>query len=566
MRLQVKFQRKPVAIAMLTALSLSNAGPAVAAADTQELLELKNTIVNLVDALVEQGVISKDKAEALKRDAAAKARVDAASAAQVVEEPAPVDAPGSQVVRVPYVPEFVKDEIRAQVREELRQDVTNDVIAKAKEERWGVKDALPSWVSAMTWAGDIRLRDQFDGYASDNLPGTYPNFMEINDAGGITRAGADTFLNSTEDRNRLRYRLRFGFDAEIAEDLHANLRLASGNEINPVSLNQTLGQSGQMNDIFIDRVYLQWKARDYRNLEWLTVTGGRMNKPFFASEIVWDDDLAFEGFAANLRQSVSVLADMVGADSGLEKTFVGTNFGAFPVFEDELPLVDDSSNDKWLWGAQLTFDHAFEDDSSFKVGVSYYDYINIFGQRNAFGSTLTDWTAPEFMQKGNTVYDIRNDNDLTTELFGLAADFTYLNLTTRYDYAGFAPTHVVLTGDIVKNIGYDEDAIERRTGARIDERSLGYYVDLRVGRPVVSARGEWAVFTNYRYLQRDAVLDAFTDSNFHLGGTDTKGYVLGGEYGLARNTWLRVRWLSSDEIDGAPLGIDTLQADLNARF
>jgi hypothetical protein len=564
--LKVKFQRKPVVIAMLTALSLSNAGPALAATDTQELLELKNTIVNLVDALVTQGVISKEQAETLKRDAAAKARIDAATPAQVVEEAAPVDAPGTQVVRVPYVPEFVKDEIRAQVREELRADVANDVIAKAKEERWGVKDALPAWVTAMTWYGDFRLRDQFDGYASGNLPGTYPNFMAINDAGGITRAGADTFLNSTEDRNRLRWRLRFGFESVIADDLKFDLRLASGNEINPVSLNQTLGNSGQMNDIFIDRVYLQWKARDYKNLDWLTVSAGRINKPFLASEMTWDDDLAFEGVAANLRQSIATLADMVGADIDLPKTHIGTNFGAFPIFEEELPLVDGSSNDKWLWGAQLVFDHAFEDESLLKLGVSYYDFVNIFGQRNAFGSTLKDWTAPEFMQKGNTVYDIRNDNDLTTELFGLAADFTYLSLTARFDYAGFGATHVILTGDILKNIGYDEDAIERRTGARIDERSLGYYIDLRIGRPVVAKRGEWAVFTNYRYLQRDAVVDAFTDSNFHLGGTDTKGYVIGGELGVTKDTWLRVRWLSADEIDGAPLGIDTLQADLNARF
>lgn len=564
----MNFQRKPVLAAVLAALTLMQAEAADAASEKQELLELKNTIVNLVDALVAQGVLTKDQADTLKRDAAAKARVDAAKVANAAptEEPMPTDAPDSKVVRVPYVPEFVKEEIREQVREELRADVAKDVIATAKEERWGVKDALPDWVNALTFYGDFRLRDQFDAYASDNLPSTYPDFMSINDAGGITRAGANTFLNSTEDRNRLRWRLRTGFRAEIAEEVLFDLRLSSGNEINPVSLNQTLGNSGQLNPIFIDRAYLQWNLEDENEVNWLTVTGGRMNKPFFQTEVVWDDDLAFEGVAANLRQSVSALADLVGADVDLPNTFVGTNFGAFPIFEEELPLVDSSSNDKWLWGAQLVFDHAFEDDSIVKFGVSYYDFVNIFGQRNDFGSIAKDWTAPQFMQKGNTVYDIRNDNDLTTELFGLAADFTYLALTARFDYAGFGPTHVVLTTDVVKNIGYDEEAIERRTGARIDERSLGYYIDLRVGRPIVARRGEWALFTNYRYLQRDAVVDAFTDSNFHLGGTDTKGYVIGGELGVTKDTWLRVRWLSADEIDGAPLGIDTLQADLNARF
>jgi len=553
--------------AMLAAALVLQPDVGMANQEKAELLELKNTIVNLVDALVEQGVLTKDKAEALKRDAVAKARVEAADAARVVEAPVPEDTKDTaQVVRVPYVPEFVKDEIREQVREELRADVAKDVIAKAKEERWGVKDALPEWVTHMTWFGDLRLRDQFDSFASDNLPNTYPNFLAINSAGGITRAGGDTFLNSTEDVNRLRFRLRFGFENQLFDDTRMLIRLASGNEINPVSLNQTLGQSGQLSEIFIDRAFLEWKARDYRGRPWLTVAGGRLDRPFLATDLVWDDDLAFEGFVAHLRQSISTVGEMIGLDNGLDRTSVGANIGAFPVFEDELPIPDGSSNDKWLWGAQLTFDQSFEDSSLFQVGLAYYDYVNIFGQRNEFGSRLKDWTAPEFVQKGNTIFDIRNDNDLTTELFGLAADFTLVNVTARYDYAGFAPTHVVLTGDVVKNIGYDESAIARRTGAIIDERSFGYRFGVRVGRPVVSHRGEWAFFTDYRYLQRDAVVDAFTDSNFRLGGTDVKGYMIGGELGVTRNTWMRVRWMSGEEIDGAPLGIDVLQADLNARF
>jgi hypothetical protein len=565
----VNFQRKPVLAAVIAAFTLMQAEAAEAATEKQELLELKNTIVNLVDALVAQGVLTGEQAETLKRDAAAKARVDAAKIAKAapVEEPVPADAPGSKVVRVPYVPEFVKEEIREQVREELRADVANDVIAKAKEERWGVKDALPGWVNTMTFYGDFRLRNQQDFYASDNLPSTYPDFMAINDAGGITRAGGDTFLNTTEDQNRLRFRVRFGFDSIVAEDFKVGVRLVTGNEINPVSFNETLGRSGKLNGIFVERAFLSWQDRDASGLDWVTLTGGRMNRPFFSTDLVWDNDLMFEGVTAHFRQSGEWLASLAGLDGGdLRKTHLGTTIGIYPVLSEELAFPDDSSNDKWLWGAQLNFDHAFQDESLFTLGLAYYDYINIFGQRNAFGSSLKDWTAPEFSQKGNTVFDIRNDNDLTTELFALASDFTLLNLTASFDYAGFAPTHVIVTGDVVKNLGYDESAIERRTGARIEERSLGYAVGLRVGRQQVLKPGDWAVFTQYRYLQRDAVVDAFTDSNFHLGGTDSKGYIIGTEFGFLGNSSVMLRWFSADEIDGAPLGIDTLQADLNARF
>jgi hypothetical protein len=61
-------------------------------------------------------------------------------------------------------------------------------------------------------------------------------------------------------------------------------------------------------------------------------------------------------------------------------------------------------------------------------------------------------------------------------------------------------------------------------------------------------------------------LDAFTDSDFHLGGTDAKGYVLGGSYGISKNTWATVRYYTTDSIDGPPRAIDTVQFDLNARF
>jgi hypothetical protein len=67
-------------------------------------------------------------------------------------------------------------------------------------------------------------------------------------------------------------------------------------------------------------------------------------------------------------------------------------------------------------------------------------------------------------------------------------------------------------------------------------------------------------------LQGDAVVDAFTDSDFHLGGTNAKGYMLSAAYGLGRNVWLRARWLSAREVDGPPLDIDVLQLDLQAGF
>jgi hypothetical protein len=82
----------------------------------------------------------------------------------------------------------------------------------------------------------------------------------------------------------------------------------------------------------------------------------------------------------------------------------------------------------------------------------------------------------------------------------------------------------------------------------------------------VTTAGAWRALIGYRYLQRDAVIDSLTDSDFHGGGTDATGYYFIGDYGLANHLWVRLRYLSANEIDGPRLGVDTVQIDLNTQF
>jgi len=87
------------------ALALAPVATSFAADERQSLEELRNTVVNLLNALVEQGVISRDKAAQMVKAAQDKAAADAAAVAKADEG----------AVRVPYVPQIVKDEIAKQV-------------------------------------------------------------------------------------------------------------------------------------------------------------------------------------------------------------------------------------------------------------------------------------------------------------------------------------------------------------------------------------------------------------------------------------------------------------------
>ncbi len=525
---------KKLSVAALLCTLLSQP---VLAAEKSDPSPVDPTTRKLIRLLVEQGVLTQEKADALLREA---------------EKPEPATAPGANtkpepgVVRVPYVPETIKNEMREQIKQE--------VLAQAKQERWGDPGTLPDWLGRIKWEGDIRLRYQQDLFPPGNS-GIRLNYQAINSAGGITKAGDNLFVSDAEDRDRFRLRARLGMLAKVNDSLEAGLRLASGSIGDPVSTNQTLGNTFNRNTIALDRAYLRFDPKP-----WLTLWGGKVPNPWFGTDLVWDEDLNFDGIAAQYKPK---LTDRLNGFA---------TFGWFPLQE-----IARSPNDKYLIGVQAGFDWKPAANQRAKLGLAYYEYRYISGQRNALGSTLLDFTAPQFVQKGNSMFDIRNDSG-ATNLYALVSDFKELNLTASWDMAAFDPVHLVLTGDFVENIGYDQEEILQRTGLNIEPKTSGYQVKLAVGAPVMKKRADWQFIMAYKYLERDAVLDAFTDSDFYLGGTDAKGWILGGSYGLATNTWLSLRWLSANEITGPfiegvpnspvtlPLAIDVLQIDINAKF
>jgi hypothetical protein len=261
----------------------------------------------------------------------------------------------------------------------------------------------------------------------------------------------------------------------------------------------------------------------------------------------------FDGVVANYRWNFN-------RSFAQPSNFYAT-LGAFPLQEIEL-----SSHDKWLFGGQVGFDWRTDGGHRFRLGAAYYDYQNIVGQENAPDSTLLDYTAPPFVQKGNTLFDIRNDTDPTTNLFALAADYRLIDVTGSADWRVFSRYRLALLADYVNNVGYHEADVLARTGMVVPPRTKGYDAEISFGSTDLTEAGAWRVGVAYRYLMRDAVLDAFTDSDFHLGGTDAKGFIINVDFAPASRVWARLRYLSANEIDGPPLGIDVWQLDLNARF
>jgi hypothetical protein len=177
------------------------------------------------------------------------------------------------------------------------------------------------------------------------------------------------------------------------------------------------------------------------------------------------------------------------------------------------------------------------------------------------------------------VFDINGalntQNGTQNWLWGLASKFHVLNLSGSLDLGYFGSTHIIVSGDWVKNLGFDANEIAARTGFQVNRNVEGWVSSVQVGWPAMDRQYAWNGFIGYRTVQRDATVDAFTEQDFHLGGTDAKGYFMGGRFAFQKNTYLVLRWYSAKAIQGVeragyngtlPYAIDVGQLDVQTAF
>ncbi|MEH6348440.1 putative porin [Pseudomonas sp. 3JA] len=533
----------------------------------------ENATINLIRLLVQQGVLKQDQADGLIAQAEREA-VQARQAATAVAA-APAGAPGD--VRVQYVPNIVREQIRDQVKAE--------VMATAKQENWAQPNTFPDWVSRISFDGDIRLRDESRYYSGTNS-NEIVDFARLNDKGPYdvnpnSSSSLPPLLNTREDRENLfRLRARLGMKAVIAPQWTAGIRIGTGSDNNPVSTTQTLGGGFGKKDIWLDQGYLTWKPSDE-----LTFTGGRFANPFFSTDLLYSGDLNFDGVAANFNHKLN-------QDWGVFGTV-----GAFPVeYTNDTSTSNGSdkeeSDNKWLYGAQLGANWAINDSNRIKGALAYYRFDDIEGQRSSPCQPWagdpgcdSDGSRVAFMQKGNTVFLLRDItpnplNPSTTpqpQYVGLASEFNLLDLNLAWDTDLPEDLKLRSQAHYVHNLGYDEGEMRKRSAGQfannldsngeVESGANAWMLQFTLGNSLELKReGDWNLFAGYKYIQPDALPDGFNDSSFHLGGTNAKGYFLGGNYGLASNVFATGRWLSSEAVYGAPYDIDVLQLEINTRF
>jgi hypothetical protein len=590
----------------------------------------QNAVINLINRLVQRGVLTKEDASELIQQAeadaarakeeAAKANAAAAANSEFAQSsllptpgelknataltqaapqptPAPEEMPPAlqpgpdNTVRVTYIPEIVKN----QLREQIEQDVLRD--ARRADDKFGPQPLVPDWVNRITLFGDIRLRYELDDFPGGNdNTGAFPNFNAINTGPPFDVAG-NSFppeYNVDKNRQRFRFRVRVGLNADLGDGFSIGIRGATGENDSPVTENQTLGNANnaqggnfQRYSIWLDRAFLKWEAGGLPERD-LTITVGRMDNPFFSTTLIWASDLGFDGAAISGRyQIVRGLTPFITA-------------GAFPVYNTDFNFANTNpakfnSTDKYLYAVQGGADWSLNRDFHLKLAGAFYDFNSIEGRLSNPFTPLTssdqgntDDLRPLFAQNGNTYMALRNivptaaNNNGTAlqfQYYGLATPFHEVAITGRADYNHFEPFQVSVTGEWVTNTAFDRNSVAAKA---VNNRGsapsgvIGRYIGgnsawnvyLTLGNPVLQKRWDWNLGIGYRYVESDSVVDGFNDSDFGapLYGTNLKGYTIFGYLALSPVVYLGFHYYSANSVAGPPFKSDVFQFDIGGKF
>jgi hypothetical protein len=540
----------------------------------------ESAMVRLIKGLIDSGALKKDVGEALLAQAQAES-LTAQQAQRQAAAPATASAAQAGDVRVPYVSQSVRNQIRDEVKQE--------VMAQAKTEGWATPNEMPEWTKRIQFEGDVRLRNESRLFASDNNDYT-SDYNAINAGSGYdinqNNYKSVPMPNTLQSRKNIwRARARLGILATISENTKAGIRLATGGDNGPTSTTQTLGGGLGKKNIWLDQAWFS-----YRVMPGMEVVGGRFANPFYSHDILFSGDLNFDGIAAKFdRQLANKDVSVFGTLGVIPLEYSSDNTPKFTSNKAK-------SENRWLLGAQIGADWKLDDTNKLRGALAYYHFHNISGQISSEcnvavdGECNTDWSRPAFMQKGNTMMALRHiqldaTNPSLTPLpqyFGLASKFQLLDINTRWDTKVAGDLPLRLDANYIRNLAYSTSKMLARansnpTGGIANNFTVNSNTDLTsggnafllqatLGKLSPSVKNDWNVYVNYRRIEPDALPDAYNDSSFNLGGTNTRGFTLGGAYAIDTNTTLNGRWMSSRQVYGAPLAIDVLQVELNTRF
>ncbi|MBK7975144.1 MAG: putative porin [Deltaproteobacteria bacterium] len=326
--------------------------------------------------------------------------------------------------------------------------------------------------------------------------------------GDVRIRGEAFFQDGTTDRFRERFRVRLGVKAVASSELEAQVRLATGDPGDPISEMQTTSELFTRKPVNLDLAYVSFKPSTTFGWSrpWLTLLGGKFTNPVwkpranFGSEIVFDEDLAPEGF----QQIVSP----VDAKDGLVRK---VEVQAFEWSAKEVA----SGGDSWVFGGQGSA--SFGIGSAVTVTGSLADYYFSSPERIAqeFNTNSKINLTNSLMLKDGTVVKGGTPYKAPTDEPNPVQDFLY-----GFNVLNPAVQVAVDTGAAAWPVSVYVDFAHNTEASDGNADALGMGVS--VGQ--TKKPGELALGAGWQRIETNAVISSFVGSDFGKnGGTNVTG-------------------------------------------
>jgi hypothetical protein len=317
---------------------------------------------------------------------------------------------------------------------------------------------------------------------ADQEPAKKPWWERITFFGDLRARYEGFFAEDAATRHRQRFRFRFGLRTNISDQVTLGFRVASGDPIEIGSPNQTITNFYSRKPINIDQVFVAWTPKPVKGL---TLGFGKFGYPVTRTQLVWDDDINWEGTYEQYTWSIGENTSLRLAAAQTPLNEVSDGKDAF-MFAEQVQVG--TSIGKHQVQAALA-SYAFRQIDQFAVALAQQEII----AANTNATTL----GPD------------------GEIDGFLSDFHVLDLigqatlaTGKREY----PVHVLAEWAYNTRAATDEDT--------------AFWFVASIGRAAVP-RTTSASYT-YTRIEQDAVISAFRFSD--MPGTNLIGQVLAVSY------------------------------------
>ncbi len=375
----------------------------------------------------------------------------------------------------------------------------------AKQNAKGTNEMIPSWVQTVKVKGDVRLRYQTQQKKS------------ATSTGGTVR-------------NRGRVRMRLGVEAKPGDKFKVGAGLATGEDTDARSTNETLGDgSGK------DYLWLDYAWAEYKPMSSVRMIGGKYNALsknylWYTTDMLWDSDINQEGASIHVDVPNILMGD----------AFLN---GGYWTLSESATDAGDAGMFYGQAGMNYSLNAGLENPLNLKFAGTYYS--NQYPDSNANAAS-----NPYRLTNGKDTQSADNAKYQYSQVLAGSAELVY-NLPAE-------------TSSPIKMVGVFGDYVNNPD---VNSNNTGWATGLKFGHPKVgAAKGDWQFKYQYVKLESYAWIDIYPDSDRYSGVTNVKGHEAILDIGLAKNVSLGLDYYRSDKITGASLPESIFQADLNFKF